>query len=71
MNKSDSVLKLEGMNILIKELGEVDAERFIALIIKEPFNYTKWQENLFEGENVKDLSEKAMKETNKCKTQNP
>lgn len=67
MTKSDSVLRLEGMNVLIKELGEVDAERFISLIIKEPFNYTKWQENLFEEENVKELSEKAMKEIDKAK----
>lgn len=61
MIKSDSVLKLEGMNILIKELGEVDAERFISLIIKEPFDYTKWQENLFKNEEVRELSKKAMK----------
>ena len=67
MTKSDSVLRLEGMNVLIKELGEVDAERFISLIIKEPFNYTKWQEKLFEEENVKELSEQAMKEIDKAK----
>lgn len=61
MIKSDSVLKLEGMNILIKELGEVDAKRFISLIIKEPFDYTKWQEDLFKNEEVRELSKKAMK----------
>ena len=61
MIKSDSVLKLEGMNILIKELGEVDAERFISLIIKEPYEYTKWQEDLFKNEEVRELSKKAMK----------
>lgn len=61
MIKSDSVLKLEGMNILIKELGEIDAERFISLIIKEPFDYTKWQEDLFKNEEVRELSKKAMK----------
>ena len=24
-------------------LGDVDAERFIALVMSEPFDYTKWQ----------------------------
>lgn len=60
MIKSDSVLKLEGINILIDKLGEVDAERFIALIIKEPFDYTKWQKDLFDGMSIKELSKKAM-----------
>jgi hypothetical protein len=33
---------------LSKHLGLVEAERFIMLIQREPFDYTKWQENLFE-----------------------
>lgn len=58
--KMDTVLRQEGMDALIEKLGKVDAERFISLIIKESFDYTKWQENLFEGITVRDLSEKAM-----------
>lgn len=56
----DTVLRQEGMDALIEKLGKVDAERFISLIIKEPFDYTKWQENLFEGITVRELNEKAM-----------
>lgn len=63
--KVDTVIRQEGMNILIEKLGKVDAERFISLIIKEPFDYTKWQENLFEGLTVKELSDKAMDYTKK------
>jgi hypothetical protein len=48
------------MNVLIERLGKVDAERFISLIIREPFDYTKWQEDLFNDLSVKELSEKAM-----------
>ena len=59
--KMDTVLRQEGMDALIEKLGKVDAERFISLIIKEPFDYTKWQENLFEGITVRELNEKAMK----------
>lgn len=29
--------------ILIDKLGKVDTESFTSLIIKEPFDYTKWQ----------------------------
>ena len=60
MVKSDTILKLEGINLLIDNLGEVDAERFITLIIKEPFDYTKWQKKLFQGKSVKELSNEAM-----------
>ena len=60
MVKSDTILKLEGINLLIDNLGEVDAERFITLIIKEPFDYTKWQKKLFQGKRVKELSNEAM-----------
>lgn len=60
MVKSDTILKLEGINLLIDNLGEVDAERFITLMIKDPFDYTKWQKKLFQGKSVKELSNEAM-----------
>ena len=43
----DTVLKYEGMKVLAEQLGVVEAERFIALIRREPFDYTEWQRNLF------------------------
>lgn len=59
--KTDTVVKQEGINALISKLGYVDAERFIVLINKEPFDYTKWREHsLDEGLNVRQLSQKAM-----------
>ncbi|QAT61979.1 hypothetical protein EQM13_10470 [Acidilutibacter cellobiosedens] len=58
--RTDAVIRQEGMDVLIEKLGKVDAERFITLIIREPFDYTKWQENLFEDLTVRELSEKAM-----------
>lgn len=60
MARTDSVIRAEGMKILLDGLGRVDAERFISLIIKEPFDYTKWQRDLFEGEDMRSLSGKAM-----------
>jgi hypothetical protein len=43
----DTLLKYEGMKILAERLGAVEAERFIALMKREPFDYTEWQRNLF------------------------
>ena len=47
------------MEILAKSLGLVEAERFIMLIQKEPFDYTKWQENLFENMTIEEISKNA------------
>ena len=57
--KTDTVIKQEGMSILLEKLGMVDAERFISLIIREPFDYTKWRTNLFDGMDIEDLAQKA------------
>ena len=57
--KPDTIIRSEGMEILAKHLGLVEAERFIMLIQKEPFDYTKWQENLFENMTIEEISKKA------------
>jgi hypothetical protein len=44
---NDTVLKREGMRILAEQLGMVEAERFIVLMAREPFNYTEWQRGLY------------------------
>ena len=46
--REDSQIKMLGFEILNKHLGPVDAEKFVALIQREKFNYTEWRENLFE-----------------------
>ena len=58
---TDTEIKIKGYEILTKYLGQVEAERFIALIQREPFDYTKWrQENLPDAETIKELSKMAM-----------
>ncbi|MDR2564028.1 MAG: hypothetical protein LBC98_08835 [Prevotellaceae bacterium] len=58
--KTDTLIRNEGMEALYRKLGLVDAERFIMLIQKERFDYTKWQKYLFEDTPVEELSKKAM-----------
>jgi hypothetical protein len=35
------------MRILAEQLGLVDAERFIVLLRREPFDYTEWRRDLY------------------------
>ena len=56
---NEAILKNKGMEILIEKLGNVEAERFISLIIKEPFDYTKWQTSLYEGQSVDEIFDRA------------
>ena len=58
--KTDTAVRQAGMTALISSLGYVDAERFIMLINKEPFNYTEWRRNhLDQNMSVRELSAAA------------
>jgi hypothetical protein len=63
--KTDTVIRSEGMRILSEQMGLVEAERFISLILREPFNYTEWQRNLYESMPLEELGTKAMEYWNK------
>jgi hypothetical protein len=45
---------------LAENLGLVEAERFISLMLREPFDYTEWQRNLYNDVPLKDLLNNAM-----------
>lgn len=57
---TNTEIKLKGLKALTESLGLVEAERFIALIQQEPFDYTKWRQGLFEDFTVEEISRKAM-----------
>lgn len=57
--KTDTAVRKEGMQILISHLGDVDAERFIALIAREPFDYTEWRQTNLPNEDIRTISRKA------------
>jgi hypothetical protein len=46
--RTDTLIKNDGMMALKNNLGMVEMERFIMLIQRDSFDYTKWQENLLE-----------------------
>ncbi len=57
---TDTEIKVKGLRILAQHLGDVEAERFIALIQREPFDYTKWRQNTNSEGSVDEISRRAM-----------
>ena len=66
--RADTLIRTEGMRALNERLGIVEAERFITLIIREPFDYTQWQQDLYNDMTADELFENAT-ETWKQRTQ--
>jgi hypothetical protein len=57
--KSENVLRVEAMKILIEYLGSVNTERFINSIKADHFDYTKWQKNLWEDKTIDEIHQRA------------
>jgi len=62
---TDTEVRIKGMEALIAALGEVQAEKFITLITREPFDYTEWQRTLWNDKTVEDISRMAMERRRK------
>ena len=58
--RTDTEIRVHGLRALVEVLGAVEAEKFISLILREPFDYTKWQRHLWRDRNVADISKAAM-----------
>jgi hypothetical protein len=58
---TDEELKVQGVRALITALGDVEAERFVSLLTRAPFDYTKWQQQLWPEVGVEQLSREAMR----------
>jgi hypothetical protein len=52
---TDTILGKSALKCLINNFGVVETERFISIIIREPFDYTEWQRNLYTEMSVDDL----------------
>lgn len=59
MIMSDNLILHEGMTALKEKLGLVNSEKFISLILREKFDYTEWQKNLWKEKSLKEIHEEA------------
>lgn len=50
----------KGMKCLTDHMGAIEAELFISTILREKFDYTKWQREYFDKKNPKEISEEAV-----------
>jgi len=50
---------IQGFQALKEKLGPVEFERFIVIINRERFDYTKWRKNLFEDLPLEELASQA------------
>ena len=53
--KTESTIRSEAIDILIKHLGPVDTEKFISYINREKFDYTQWQRNLWDDKTIEEI----------------
>jgi hypothetical protein len=58
---TETELRIKGIEALIESLGLVETERFISLIKRERFDYTKWQRPLWPDKSVDEISAAAMR----------
>ena len=59
---TETTLMKTGMKVLIDQLGNINAEKFVSILLREPFDYTEWRKNnLFLGVTVEEISKEAMK----------
>ena len=57
---TDTALKRKGLEVLTQGLGILDSERFISLILSEPFDYTEWQKKHYANFSVTELNRQAV-----------
>lgn len=62
MNVTDNEIWTKGLECLFKNLGFIDAQKFIVMVNSRKTDYTEWRrENLFENMSEGEFLENAMK----------
>jgi hypothetical protein len=56
---TDTEIRVAGFDALVAALGDVQAEKFIALIQREPFDYTRWRRGRWPDKNIEEISHAA------------
>ena len=62
---TETVLRTEAIDLLIKAFGVLDAERFITSIRSNNFDYTEWHKNLWNDKTIDEIHKMATDFENK------
>jgi hypothetical protein len=57
--RTETVLKIEVIDLLIKVFGVLDTERFITSIKSNNFDYTEWHKNLWKDKTIEEIHQMA------------
>ena len=57
--RTDAEIRQTGLDALVKALGPVEAERFIASISRDRFDYTEWRQHGLPSADLSALSARA------------
>ena len=57
---SNTEIMNRGIICLLEKLGEVETEQFISAIIREQFDYTKWQQQRFDNMSSDEFQQAAL-----------
>ena len=59
MPYSTAEIMNRGMNCLMQHLGVLEGERFVATVIREKIDYTRWQREYFDSMSPEEVSQAA------------
>ena len=57
---SNTEIMNRGITCLLEKLGAVETEQFISAIIREKFDYTKWQQQRFDNMSSDEFQQAAL-----------
>lgn len=69
--RTDTEIQHDGFTILFRHMNIVEAERFITLVQRDHFDYTRWREPLFEDLSIEEISARAMSYVTSQEAQSP
>ena len=53
--KTDQIVRIEAIDVLIATLGTVDTERFISMVKRDTFDYTEWQREHWSDKSIEEI----------------
>ena len=57
--RTENVLKVEAMDLLLRTFGVLETERFITSIKSNNFDYTEWHKDLWKDKSIDDIHKMA------------